>query len=61
MAVIINDLEVVLPPPKSPADTPAETQSSTDARQRNAPALTPGDMEQIVWHLQLRELRVAAH
>jgi hypothetical protein len=60
MAVIINDLEVVLPT-KSEAQSDMPEQGSLERRQAEQSPLTPTDLEHIECHLQQRALRVAAH
>ncbi len=60
MAVIINDLEVVLPA-KTPAAEQQTEQSNVERRQSGESPLSPADIEQIVCHLQQRALRVTAH
>jgi len=60
MAVIINDLEVVLPA-KTSVDADSTERTNVEKRQANESPLSPADIEQIVCHLQERALRVAAH
>lgn len=59
MAVLINDLEVILePPPAEAGEAPPETRSSMPAP---AAPMSPLDVDALITHLAQRESRVRAH
>ena len=59
MAVIINELEVVVEPP-STEDAEANTEVSTESEQSETLAMTPQDMHNIMRQQYQRMLRVYA-
>lgn len=61
MAVLINELEVVLEPPAAPAgEAPPEPVSATQETEPSLP-LTPADLRSVICHLDERAERVRAH
>lgn len=61
MAVLINELEVVVEPPSAPAgEAPPEPVAA--ATETPPPvALSPGDLRAVICHLTARAERVRAH
>ena len=61
MAVLINEIEVVVEPPSAPAgEAPPEPATSKPAAEPPA-ALSPADLRSVFRHLHERDERVRAH
>jgi len=61
MAVIIDDFEVVVEPPASEHAAGAEDPTQTQSAATPAPGPTPADIQRIMRHRELRDLRLRAH
>lgn len=61
MAVLINEIEVVVEPPSAPAgEAPPEPMEATPAAEPPLP-LSPADLRSVFRHLHERDERVRAH
>ena len=59
MAVLINDLEVILEPP--PVEAGEATPQSAPGAPMPATSMSPFDLTTLIRHLEQRELRVRSH
>lgn len=61
MAVLINEIEVVVEPPSAPAGEAPPEPATTPPVAEPPLALTPADLRAVHRHLEERDLRVRAH